>query len=78
MKSFNLKEKEGALIGQVYEGSPAEKAGLKVGDVVIDIDGIPIKNSQDVVREVLKNRSGRDSDNHSSGREARRSSGHNR
>ena len=57
-QSFNLQEKEGALIGQVYEGSPAEKAGLKVGDVVIDIDGVPIKGSQDVVREVLRKRVG--------------------
>jgi len=54
MKRFNVKEKEGALISQVYEGSPAEKAGLKVGDIIVQIDGKNIKDSQDVVREVLK------------------------
>jgi len=54
MKGFNVKEKEGALISQVYEGSPAEKAGLKVGDIIVQIDGKKIKDSQDVVREVLK------------------------
>jgi serine protease Do len=54
MKSFNVKEKEGALVSQVYEGSPAEKAGLKVGDIVVEIDGKKIKNSQDLVHEVLK------------------------
>jgi serine protease Do len=58
MASFNLKEKEGSLIGQVYEGSPAEQAGVKVGDLVVNIDGINIKNSQDVVREVLKKKVG--------------------
>ncbi len=58
MKFFNLKEKEGALISQVYAGSPAEKAGLKVGDVVTEVDGVKIKNSQDVVREVLKKKVG--------------------
>ncbi len=58
MKFFNLKEKEGALISQVYAGSPAEKAGLKVGDVVAEVDGAKIKNSQDVVREVLKKKVG--------------------
>jgi serine protease Do len=57
-QSFHLQQKEGALIGQVYEGSPAEKAGLKVGDVVIGIDGAPVKGSQDVVREVLRKRVG--------------------
>ena len=55
---FNLKEEEGALVSQVYEGSPAEKADLKVGDIIVDIDGKKIKNSQDVVREVLKKQVG--------------------
>ncbi len=58
MKFFNLKEKEGALISQVYSGSPAEQVGLKVGDVVIEVDGVKITNSQDVVREVLKKKVG--------------------
>jgi serine protease Do len=58
MKSFNVEKKEGALIGQVFEGSPAEKAGLKAGDIVVEIDGEKIKNSQDLVREVLKKQVG--------------------
>jgi serine protease Do len=58
MKFFILKEKEGALISQVYGGSPAEQTGLKVGDVVIEVDGVKITNSQDLVREVLKKKVG--------------------
>ncbi len=58
MKFFNLKEKEGALISQVYSGSPAEQIGLKVGDVAIEVDGVKITSSQDVVREVLKKKVG--------------------
>ena len=58
VKSFNLPEKEGALISQVYEKSPAETADLRVGDVVVEIDGATIRNSQEVVREVLKKRVG--------------------
>jgi serine protease Do len=58
MEQFNLKEKEGALISQVYEGGPAEKAGLKVGDVIVNIDGEKVENSQDVVRQVLKKQVG--------------------
>jgi serine protease Do len=58
MEAFKLKEKGGVLISQVYEGSPAEKAGLKVGDVIITIDGTEVKTSQDVVREVLKKKVG--------------------
>ncbi len=58
MKYFHLKEKEGALISQVYSGSPAEQVGLKAGDVVTEVDGVEIKSSQDVVREVLKKKVG--------------------
>jgi Do/DeqQ family serine protease len=57
-EQFNLKEEEGALVSQVHEGSPAEKAELKVGDIIVDIDGKKIKNSQDAVREVLKKQVG--------------------
>ncbi len=58
MTAFNLKEKEGALISQVLPESPAEKAGLKTGDIVVELDGKKIKNGQDVVREVLKRQVG--------------------
>ncbi|MGQ9648364.1 MAG: Do family serine endopeptidase [Thermodesulfobacteriota bacterium] len=57
-EQFNLKEEEGALVSQVYEGSPAEKADLKVGDIIVDIDGKKIRNSQDAVREVLRKQVG--------------------
>ena len=58
MTFFKIREKEGALISQVYAGSPAEKADLKTGDIVVEVDGVKIKNSQDVVREVLKKKIG--------------------
>jgi serine protease Do len=58
MNNFNVKEKDGALISQIYEGSPAEKADLKTGDIIIQIDGKKIKDSQDVVKEVLKRQVG--------------------
>ena len=38
-KQFNLKDETGALIGDVVEKSPAEKAGLKRGDVILEFDG---------------------------------------
>ncbi|MBM4128579.1 MAG: DegQ family serine endoprotease [Nitrospira sp.] len=38
-KQFNLKDEKGALIGDVVEGSPAEKAGLQRGDVIIEYQG---------------------------------------
>lgn len=57
-KLFKLTEKEGVLISQVTEGSPAEKSGLRTGDIITEIDGKKVQNSQEVVREVLKKKVG--------------------
>lgn len=47
-ESFGLKRPRGALISQVGEDSPAEKAGLKSGDVIITFDGKAIPTSSDL------------------------------
>jgi len=39
VKQFKLKDEKGALIGDVMEGSPAEKAGLQRGDVITEMNG---------------------------------------
>ncbi len=41
-KGFNLKDTTGALIGDVTKDSPAEKAGLKRGDVIVSLNEQPI------------------------------------
>ncbi len=38
-KEFDLKQQKGALVSDVVEGGPAEKAGIKRGDVIIGYDG---------------------------------------
>jgi serine protease Do len=38
-KSFGLDNQEGVLIGDVTDGSPADKAGLQAGDVIVQFDG---------------------------------------
>ncbi|MBI5051045.1 MAG: DegQ family serine endoprotease [Nitrospirae bacterium] len=38
-KQFNLKEEHGALVGDVVEKSPAEKAGIMRGDVIVEYEG---------------------------------------
>jgi len=47
-KSFALKEKKGALVAQVVSGSPAEKAGIEQGDVIVEFDGKEVASSKDV------------------------------
>jgi serine protease Do len=42
-ESMNLKADQGVLISQVMEGGPADKAGIKAGDVVLEYAGKPVK-----------------------------------
>jgi len=51
-KSFNLKETKGVLISDVTEGSPADKAGLKRGDIVVRFSGEEVKNAHMLSRIV--------------------------
>lgn len=47
-QGLDLKVLRGAIVTQVYEGSPAEQAGLQPDDIIISIDNREIHNSQDV------------------------------
>jgi serine protease Do len=47
-KYFNAPDGEGVLVKQVFEGTPAEKAGLKAGDVITHIEGERIKSVSDL------------------------------
>jgi serine protease Do len=51
-KSFDLKEKKGALVAQVFSSSPAEKAGIEQGDVIVEFDGKEVADSKDLPRMV--------------------------
>jgi|KBSMisStandDraft_5_1062788.scaffolds.fasta_scaffold28187_3 serine protease Do len=51
-QSFGLPDTNGALIGTVEKGSPAEKAGLKSGDVIRKIDGVAMNDSTDVTSRI--------------------------
>ena len=44
-KAFGVETNRGAIITRVLEGSPADKSGIKVGDVVIKIDNKVIDNA---------------------------------
>ena len=47
-KSFGLKEPTGALIADVVKNGPADKAGLKRGDIITAFAGSEIKDSHDL------------------------------
>ena len=50
--------KNGVLVQEIKAGGPAEKAGLKVGDIITAIDGRSIKDGDDLVNEIASRRPG--------------------
>jgi serine protease Do len=51
-ESFGLPKPAGALVNAVEPGSPAEKAGIQVSDVILRFDGKPVNSADDLVRMV--------------------------
>lgn len=58
-ESFGMKNTNGALVAGVEKGSPAEKGGLEVGDVITKFDGKPIVASADLPRAVAATKPGK-------------------
>ncbi|KXV24034.1 Do family serine endopeptidase [Gluconobacter japonicus] len=58
-QALNLKSPEpgapphGTLVASVSKGSPAEKAGIKSGDVILTLNGHPVKNGHDLAVKVV-------------------------
>ena len=51
-KSFGLMDNKGALVSQVVPNSPAEKAGIEQGDVILQFDGKDVSDSKELPRIV--------------------------
>jgi serine protease Do len=55
---FGVQGKGGALISSVVPESPAERAGLRAGDVITRVDAEPIRESRDLQRTLLQRKVG--------------------
>ena len=53
-KSFGMAEPQGALVAEVNPGSPAEKAGIQRGDIIIDFNGHAIHEMNELPRMVAE------------------------
>ncbi|MCX7908256.1 MAG: Do family serine endopeptidase [Ignavibacteria bacterium] len=57
-KAFGLKEVKGAFVNEVEKGSPADKAGVKIEDVILAVDGKTINSSNELQTEIAKRKPG--------------------
>jgi len=49
---LGLKDVKGVIIPEVKEGSPADKAGMKPGDVIVELEGKPIDGMHDLSNKI--------------------------
>jgi serine protease Do len=47
-KAFGVKEFTGALVGQVTADSPAQKSGLQNGDIILELNGKPVADANEL------------------------------
>jgi len=53
-EEFQLEQNQGALVSEVSPSSPAEKAGLKSGDIIVDFNGKKVNDSRHLKLEVAR------------------------
>jgi serine protease Do len=52
-QGLNLTDRNGVIVASLERGSPAAKAGIKVGDVIRKVNGDPIRNSDEAGRSIF-------------------------
>jgi serine protease Do len=50
--SLGLKQAQGALVAEPQDGSPAQKAGIKSGDVIVSLNGEPVQDARTLARRI--------------------------
>jgi serine protease Do len=51
---LGLKDRNGALVNEVEHGTPADKAGFKPADVIVEINGKPVKDHHDLMFKIAE------------------------
>ncbi|HJV82476.1 Do family serine endopeptidase [Noviherbaspirillum sp.] len=53
-ESFGLSKKSGAIIAGVLKGGPADKAGIKPGDILMEVEGKPVTDTTDMLNLIAQ------------------------
>jgi Do/DeqQ family serine protease len=51
-QAFGLKDTRGAIVARILPGGPAARAGVRVGDVILSLDGQPVEDAYDLVNRL--------------------------
>jgi serine protease DegQ len=53
-ESLGLKATRGAIVGAIERGSPAEKSGMKLGDVIVAVDGKSVADTSTTLNMIAE------------------------
>ena len=57
-KKYDLKKIEGVYVGSITPDGAAEEAGIKINDVILSVDGVPVNSTAELQEQVGKHRPG--------------------
>jgi serine protease DegQ len=61
-EAFRLARREGAIIAGLLRNGPAEKAGVKIGDILLEVDGQVVRNTAGMLNLISQLKPGSDAD----------------
>jgi serine protease DegQ len=53
-ESFGLKKNSGTIIAGVLKGGPADRAGIRPGDILVAVDGRPVNDTTDMLNLIAQ------------------------
>ena len=57
-KALGLEDREGVIVSDVIDDSPAEKAGIKVEDIIVEFNGVKVRDASNLKNMVSSTKPG--------------------